>query len=83
MEHLTLSEIKIKYPEQWVLIGEPEIFEPEINDILINKLISGFVLYASKDKREIGYKAKEVTVGINKTVCLFTGEVPKHKFYLL
>ena len=81
---LTIEEIKTQYPDQWVLVGNPLINEPEINGSIISKLLSGIVLYASKDKREIGFKAKDVkSPMVNEAVCIFTGEIPKNRLFLL
>ena len=60
MEVLTIAEIKARYPNQWVLVGNPELTDPSILGSIISKLIRGVVLLSSKDKREIGYKAKNV-----------------------
>ena len=80
---LSIAEIKAQYPDQWVLVGNPELNEPEINASIISKLLSGIVLYANKDKRAIGFKAKEVSKGIAETVCIYTGEIPKNRLFLL
>ncbi len=83
MELLTISEIRANYPEQWVLIGNPELSDPEINGSIISKLVRGIVLYASKDKREIGFKATAVRGAVETTACIFTGEIPKNRLFLL
>jgi hypothetical protein len=84
MEILTLSQIKLQYPDQWVLLGDPEIDKPEINGALIDKIIRGTVIYASKDKREIGFKAAEKTPqNVHKTACIYTGKKTKNRLFLL
>jgi hypothetical protein len=83
MEILTIEQIRNQYPNQWVLVGNPEINDPEVNGSIISKLLSGIVLYASKDKREIGFKAKDVRGAVAKTACVFTGEIPKNRLFLL
>jgi hypothetical protein len=83
MEALTIEEIKTQYPDQWVLIGNPELNDPEINGSIISKLAHGIVLCTSKDKREIGFKAKEVRHQVATTACVFTGEIPKNRVFLL
>ena len=83
MEVLSIEEIRRKYPNQWVLVGNPEINAPEINGSIISKLLRGIVLYASKDKREIGFKAKDFRGTVEKTACVFTGEIPKNRLFLL
>ena len=83
MQILPISDIKKEYPNQWVLIGNPELSEPEINGLIANKLVSGIVLFASKDKREIAYKAAELRKNVETTVCVFTGEIPKKSYFFL
>ena len=82
-EILTIAEIKAQYPEQWVLVGNPELNDPDVNGSIISKLLSGIVLYASKDKREIGFKAKDVRGLVEKTACVFTGEISTKRLFLL
>ena len=80
---MTIDQIRATYPDQWVLIGEPELNEPAINGSMVSKLASGIVLYASKDKRELGYKAAEFRKDVTFTTCIYTGEIPKNKLFLL
>jgi len=83
MENLTISQIREKYPDQWVLLGDPELSNPEINGSIISKLIRGMVLYASKDKRELAYKAVEYKGQVNKTACIYTGKISNNSLFLL
>ncbi len=83
MQILTIEQIRINFPNQWVLIGEPELSEPEINGSIVSKLIKGVVLFASKDKRELAYKAKEVRAQIALTACIYTGEIAQNRLFLL
>lgn len=83
MEVLTIAEIKARYPNQWVLVGNPELTDPSILGSIISKLIRGVVLLSSKDKREIGYKAKNVKEGYDSITCVYTGEIPKNRKWLL
>ena len=78
-EPLTIVQIRDAYPEQWVLIGNPVLGDPDKVGSVASKLQSGIVLYHSKDKREIAYKAKELTQGVERFACIFTGEVPKNR----
>ncbi|MBK9462736.1 MAG: hypothetical protein IPN94_25835 [Sphingobacteriales bacterium] len=50
---LTIDEIKAQYPDQWVLVGNPILKDLDTLEAIINKLVQGVVLFASKDKREI------------------------------
>lgn len=65
MATLSISEIKRNYPNEWILLGSPEIDEKN-QDIL-----SGVVLYHSPDKRETVYLGKPMTAGHEKTALFF------------
>lgn len=78
-EALTIDQIRSTYPEQWVLVGNPVMGNPNQVGSVISKLQSGVVLYHSKDKREIAYKAKALTQDVEHFACIFTGEVPKNR----
>ena len=80
---LTIDEIKNQFPEQWVLIGNPELNDRTTLGSIVSKLVSGVVLFASKDKREIAYKAKDVKEGYTTTACIFTGEIAQNRIFLL
>ncbi len=79
----SIDQIRLDYPNQWVLVGSPELLEPEINASIISKLVGGVVLFASKDKRELAYKASEVRKGTEITVCVYTSDIPKNRLFLL
>ena len=80
---LSIAEIKAQYPNQWVLIGNLELSNPNVLDTIINRLVRGVVLLASKDRREIAYKGKELRRDFDSLTCIFTGEVPKNRKWLL
>ncbi len=83
MQTLTIDQIRSQYPDQWILVGDPKLSDPEINGSIVSKLISGIVLYASKDKRELAYKATSLRKGIETTACIYTGEIPQNRLFLL
>jgi hypothetical protein len=80
---LTFDAIKKLYPNEWVLLGNPNLKNPELNEAIVHKVVSGVVLYHSKDKREIGYRAKEVKHGFSHFVCVYTGEIPRQRRFWL
>jgi hypothetical protein len=83
METLTIEEIKTAYPNEWVLIGNPMMRDDNFVGPIIRKMLAGIVLYHSKDKRELGYKAADLAQSVNETACIYTGEIPKNrKFWL-
>jgi hypothetical protein len=83
MEVLTISEIRKLYPDQWVLVGNPELDDPNTLGSIVSKLVSGVVLLAGKDKREIAYKTKDVRKGYDSVTCVYTGSFPKNRKWLL
>ncbi len=74
MQKQTIEEIRRQYPDQWVLVGDPELNNLDTLGSIVSKLERGFVLLASKDKREIGYKTKEARKGYKSVTCIFTGK---------
>lgn len=83
MKTLTINQIRTDYPDEWVLIGNPDLGDPNVAGSIISKLVSGIVLYHSKDKREIAYKATELTKDVERFTCVYTGEVPKNRRFWL
>ena len=82
VETLTMQQIKVQYPDEWVLVGNPDLGNPNMTGSIKKRLITGVVLYHSKDKRALGYNAKFVRQGYGVTI-IFTGEMPKNrKFWL-
>ena len=79
METLTIAEIKMQYPDQWVLVGNPLLRDDNFVGSILQKLISGLVLYHSKDKREIAYKTQDLTKDVERFTCIYTGKIPKNR----
>ena len=83
MKEMTLEQMRVSYPNEWVLVGNPLLNEPELQASIISRLISGVVLYHSKDKRELAYNAREVKNTVENVTLIYTGEIPKgRKFWL-
>ncbi len=83
METLSITEIRAKYPDQWVLVGNPELADNEILDSVINKLKSGTVLLAGKDKRELAYQSTDIIKKFAHTACIYTGKSDPNRRFLL
>jgi len=83
MQSMTIEQMRANYPNQWVLVGNPELQDPDINGSIVSKLLKGIVLFASKDKRELAYQAKSLRQNVDLTVCIYTGEIPKNRLFLL
>ena len=61
----TIDEIRGNYPDEWILLGSPEI------DETTQAILSGVVLYHSPDKRETVYLGKSMTAGHDRTALFF------------
>ena len=48
----SIEDIKASYPDEWIVLGNPE------TDEYHSDFISGVVLYHSPDKRELAYRDK-------------------------
>jgi hypothetical protein len=83
MKVLTIAEIKAQYPDQWVLVGNPELDDEETLGSIVDKLVRGVVLLHSKDKRELAYKASEAREGYESIACIYTGLFPRNRKYWL
>ena len=78
VETLTMQQIRAKYPNEWILVGNPDLGDPYMGGAIAKRLITGIVLYHSKDKRHMANNARFVTFGYKVTI-VFTGELPKKR----
>ncbi len=83
MKALPIEQIKLQYPDEWVLVGNPNLGDKSTVGSIMKRLVSGVVLLHSKDKREVAYKGYEARKGYKSVTLIFTGDVPKkRKFWL-
>jgi hypothetical protein len=80
---LTIAEIKAQYPNQWVLVGNPILDETFNMGTVLDRLVKGFVLAANKSKQELAKQAKELRKGFDSVACIYTGEFPQNRKWLL
>jgi hypothetical protein len=73
-ETMTMSEIEAQFQSEWVLIGDPET-----NQAL--EVLSGKVLWHSKDRDEVYRKAIELRP--RHSAFLYTGTMPKDTAIIL
>jgi hypothetical protein len=78
---LDFEDIKKMYPDEWVLIANPEMREPTIQASIVSQLVRGIVLTHSKDKREIANQSRSLKQGFKSYTCVFTGEIPKTRSF--
>ena len=64
---ITINEIKKNYPDEWVLLGNPEMDSNKI------EVLSGVPLFHSKDKIEVCYIGRDKTSEYSKITLIFTG----------
>lgn len=75
MNELTIDQIKANYPDEWVLVGNPDYAGATV--------LGGVVIDHSKDKREIAYRQPNWRERFQTAITVFTGEKPKNrKFWL-
>ena len=68
MENLVnITEIKNLYPNEWVLLGNPNMDESKLD------VLSGIPLFHSKDKKEVCYIGREKTASFDKITLIYTG----------
>jgi hypothetical protein len=67
---MSISEIQQAFPDEWVLIGNPE-FENA-------NLTNGICIAHGKDYLELCYQSQELTRLYNQSTIIFTGENKKN-----
>ena len=73
MDSNNISREKIKdlYPDEWVLLANPEMLD--------TKVLSGVLLFHSKDKKEVCYIGRDKATGFEKYTIVFTGELNQNR----
>ena len=80
---MTFEEIKKMYPNEWVILGDPELRDPEIMGSIVEKLIGGVVLAHDKNLKHLAANARDHRKGFSRYTTVFTGDIPKNRKYLL
>ena len=70
---VTIDEVKKSYPDEWILLGNPEINEQK------QAILSGILLYHSPDKREVCYLGRPLTENYQTTAMFFNRVTPRKK----
>ena len=68
-----IDEIKAQYPDEWILLGNPEFTEDK------QRVVSGIVVYHSADKREVCYLGRELMKRYDKGMLYFNRVSPREK----
>ena len=69
----SIEDLKRSYPDEWILLGNPEIDEQN------QAILSGVLLYHSPDKREVCYLGKSLIAACDKTALFFNRVTPRNK----
>jgi len=69
----SIEDIKKSYPDEWILLGNPEMDEYDMD------ILSGVVLYHSPDKRELAYRDKPLLKNYEQTAHFFNRVTPRPK----
>jgi hypothetical protein len=72
---LTVNEIKANYPDQWVLVGNPQVS--------VASLTAGVIISHAKEKRDLIHVGFDWRGMFQTTMTFFTGEIPKGRKFLL
>ena len=69
--YLNIEELKKLYPDEWVLLGNPEMKNTFV--------LGGVLLYHSKDKKEVCYIGRDKTANYSTVTIAFAGELKQHR----
>jgi hypothetical protein len=75
----SFEEIKVQYPDGWILIGNLELKNPLLQTSISRNFKSGVVLLHSADRFDIARRAKEARVGYTNITLIYTGNIPKNR----
>ena len=73
MEKIRIEDIKKSYPDEWILLGNPEVDKQK------QTILSGVLLYHSPDKREVCYLGRSMIKDYKKTALFFNRVTPRKK----
>jgi len=69
----SIEDIKTSYPDEWIVLGNPELDEYH------SDFISGVVLYHSPDKRELAYRDKPLLKLYKQKALFFNRVTPRRE----
>jgi hypothetical protein len=72
-ERVGIDDMKKNYPDEWILLGNPESDKRDIN------ILSGILLYHSRDKREVAYLGRPLVKDYEKVALFFNRVTPRPK----
>ena len=69
--YLSMDELKKRYPDEWVLLGDPEMKNTSV--------LGGVPLYHSKDKKEVCYIGRDKTADFASVTIAFAGDLKQQR----
>ena len=69
--YIGFEELKKKYPNEWVLLGNPEMKNTSV--------LGGVVLFHSKDKKEVCYIGRDKIADFSTVTIAFAGELKQQR----
>jgi len=69
----SIEDIKASYPDEWILLGNPQM------DVYGQNILSGIVLYHGSDKRELSYRDKPLLKKYKHRAVFFNRMTPLPK----
>ena len=68
---IAFDEVKKIYPNEWVLLGNPEMNS--------TKVLGGIILYHSKDKKEVCYIGRDKASEFKTVTIAFAGDLKQNR----
>jgi hypothetical protein len=69
--YIAIDEIRKLFPDEWVLLGNPEIENTAV--------LGGVILYHSKDKKEVCYIGRDKTEDYATVTIAFAGDLKQNR----
>ena len=66
-QSLNIAALKSRYPNEWVLLGNPVMDESRL------EVLAGIPLFHSRDKKEVCYIGRDKTANFEKITLIYTG----------
>lgn len=83
LDVLPFETIKANYPDEWVLIGNPELRDPDVQAAVVRKLVRGIVVAHGIDRRQVANSAQQYRSDFKTFAFVWTGEIPAMPKHLL
>jgi hypothetical protein len=69
--YIAFDEIKKLYPNEWILLGNPEMQHTAV--------LGGIILYHSKDKKEVCYIGRDKTANYTTVTITYAGDIKQNR----